>query len=70
MVFASRFLGNVPHVLVQSFGEGIKDADDIISAAKDVPHVVSVAPFVSKEAMLLSNGNVAAVSVKRCRCRS
>ncbi len=59
-----QILGNVPHVLVQSFGEGIKDADDIISAAKDVPHVVSVAPFVSKEAMLLSNGNVAAVSVK------
>ena len=59
-----QILGNVPHVLVQSFGDGIRDADDIISAAHDIPHVVSVAPFVAKEAMLLSNGNVAAVNVK------
>lgn len=59
-----QILGNVPHVLVQSFGDGIKDADDVISAARNIPHVVSVAPFVAREAMLLSNGNVAAVSVK------
>ncbi len=59
-----QILGNVPHVLVQSFGAGIEDANEIISVAKNTPHVVSVAPFVAKEAMLLSNGNVAAVNVK------
>ncbi len=59
-----QILGNVPHVLVQSFGSGIKDADAIIAAAQDMPHVISVAPFVAKEAMLLSKGNVAAVNVK------
>ncbi len=59
-----QILGNVPHVLVQSFGEGISNPDEIIRVARNLPHVVSVAPFVSKEAMLLSKGNVAAVNVK------
>lgn len=59
-----QILGNVPHVLVQKFGEGITDQQKIVSYALQQPHVISASPFVSKEAMLLSQGNVAAVSVK------
>lgn len=59
-----QILGNVPHVLIQKFGEGIADHQPLVEQAGKIPHVVSVSPFVSKEAMLLSQGNVAAVSVK------
>ncbi|MFK5925646.1 MAG: lipoprotein-releasing ABC transporter permease subunit [Desulfuromusa sp.] len=59
-----QILGNVPHVLMQRFGEGISNSQELIEAAKKTPHVLSATPFVSKEAMLLSHGNVSAVSVK------
>ncbi len=59
-----QILGNVPHVLIQRFGDGIDNPQELVSAAKKLPEVVSATPFVSKEAMLLSQGNVAAVSVK------
>lgn len=59
-----QILGNVPHVLVQKFGEGLNDPDKVVAAAGKIDHVVSATPFVSKEAMLLSHGNVAAVTVK------
>ncbi len=59
-----QILGNVPHVMVQKFGDRIDNYQEIIDAAVKNPHVRSATPFVSKEAMLLSRGNVAAVSVK------
>ncbi len=59
-----QILGNVPHVLAQRFGEGISERQELVDAARKLPEVVSVTPFVSREAMLLSHGNVAAVSVK------
>lgn len=59
-----QILGNVPHVLVQRFGEGISEQQKLIEAARQQPQVTSVTPFVSREAMLLSHGNVAAVSVR------
>ncbi len=59
-----QILGNVPHVLMQKFGSGIDNYQSLVDAARQTPHVVSATPFVSKEAMLLSRGNVSAVSVK------
>ena len=59
-----QILGNVPHVLIQRIGDGIDNPKELVAAAKEIPHVLSAAPFVSKEAMLLSKGNVSAVSVK------
>lgn len=59
-----QILGNVPHVLIQKFGGGLENPDELVAAAKQIPQVVSATPFVSKEAMLLSQGNVAAVKVK------
>ena len=59
-----QILGNVPHVLVQRFGEGLENHQEFVAQAERTAHVVSVSPFVSKEAMLVSRGNVAAVSVK------
>jgi lipoprotein-releasing system permease protein len=59
-----QILGNVPHVLVQQYGDGILDPAEIVAAAKRIDHVCSAVPYVSQEAMLLSRGNVAAVSVK------
>ncbi len=59
-----QILGNVPHVLIQRFGEGIDNPQALVDAAKQTPHVISASPFVSKEAMLLSRGNVSAVSIK------
>lgn len=59
-----QILGNVPHVLIQRFGDSIDNPQELVTAAKQTPHVISATPFVSKEAMLLSRGNVSAVSVK------
>lgn len=59
-----QILGNVPHVLIQRFGEGIENPDQVVAAALNTPHVISAAPFVSKEGMLLARGNVAAVNIK------
>ena len=59
-----QILGNIPHVLIQKHGEDMADYQETISRAKATPHVTDATPFVSKEAMLLSNRNVAAVSVK------
>ena len=60
-----QILGNIPHVLVQRHGDGIADADKMVRQVLDAsPHVLSAAPYITKEAMLLSQGNVAAVNVK------
>ncbi len=59
-----QILGNVPHVMMQRFGEGIDDPQKLVTAALKTPHVISATPFVSREAMLLSGENVSAVSVK------
>ncbi|HEY5674562.1 MAG TPA: lipoprotein-releasing ABC transporter permease subunit [Malonomonas sp.] len=59
-----QILGNVPHVLIQKFGAGIDNPQDLVAVAKQTPNVLSATPFVSKEAMLLSQGNVSAVKVK------
>ena len=60
-----QILGNIPHVLVQKYGEDLSAPAAVSAKAREVsPHVISAAPFVSKEAMLLSRRNVAAVNVK------
>jgi lipoprotein-releasing system permease protein len=60
-----QILGNVSHVLIQKHGSGIEGYREIAERAVAAsPDVVSVTPFISKHAMLLSNKNVAAVSVK------
>jgi len=59
-----QILGNVPHVLIQRYGESIDDYREMVEAARAIPEVTSASPFVSREAMLLSKRNVAAVSVK------
>ena len=60
-----QILGNIPHVLVQRHGEGIDNPDQVVREVLEVsPHVLSAAPYITKEAMLLSQGNVAAVNVK------
>ena len=60
-----QILGSIPHVLIQRYGDELKDVPQVIAAAKAVsPQIVSAQPFVSKEAMLVSRGTVAAVTVK------
>ncbi|HKL48404.1 MAG TPA: lipoprotein-releasing ABC transporter permease subunit [Desulfuromonadales bacterium] len=59
-----QILGNVPHVLVQKYGEGMEDHRRIVEKARALPQVRSASPFVSKEAMLLSNRNVSAANIK------
>lgn len=60
-----QILGNVPHVLVSKHGEDLSDPVAVVAKVKAAsPHVLSASPFVSKEAMLLSRRNVAAVNVK------
>jgi len=59
-----QILGNVPHVLIQKFGEKIHNPQELVEAALKTEHVRSATPFVSKEAMLLAQGNVAAVNIK------
>ena len=60
-----QILGNVPHVLVQKHGSGIEGYTALsqdIAASSD--YVKTIAPYISQQAMLLSNRNVSAVSVK------
>ncbi len=59
-----QILGNVPHVLVQKQGQAIENYEEVVEIVRTAPHVVDAVPFVSEEAMLLSQGNVAAVNVK------
>ncbi|MBN1142224.1 MAG: lipoprotein-releasing ABC transporter permease subunit [Deltaproteobacteria bacterium] len=60
-----QILGNIPHILIQKYGSGIEDYRELAQKAAAVsPRIVQVSPFVSREAMLLSKKNVAAVSVK------
>jgi lipoprotein-releasing system permease protein len=60
-----QILGNIPHILIQKYGEDISDYQDVVrKVLASSPHVVSATPFVSKEAMLLSQRNVAAINVK------
>ncbi|MCK4503481.1 MAG: lipoprotein-releasing ABC transporter permease subunit [Desulfuromonadales bacterium] len=59
-----QILGNVPHVMMQRFGAGIDNPQELVTVALNTPHVLTATPFVSREAMLLSGENVAAVSVK------
>lgn len=62
-----QILGNIPHVLIQKFGEDIGGYEKVVEIARATPHVKGVTPFVAKEAMLLSQRNVAAVNVKGIR---
>jgi len=59
-----QILGNVPHVLVQHYGGPILDYEKLAAKIRALPHVTDVSPYVSREAMLLSRGNVAAANVK------
>jgi len=60
-----QILGNIPHVLIQKHGDDLTDPEEVVAHAKaSSPHVLNASPFVSKEAMLLSERNVAAVNVK------
>ncbi len=60
-----QILGNVPHVLLQKHGDALEQPDQVSRRVLDAsPHVLSAAPYITKEAMLLSQGSVAAVNVK------
>ncbi|WP_432820996.1 lipoprotein-releasing ABC transporter permease subunit [Trichloromonas sp.] len=60
-----QILGNVPHVLIQKHGGDISGYQEVAEKAMATSPLIRVArPYVSKEAMLLSRNNVAAVSVK------
>ncbi|MEJ2700157.1 MAG: lipoprotein-releasing ABC transporter permease subunit, partial [Desulfuromonadales bacterium] len=60
-----QILGNIPHILIQKYGEDISDYRDVVKkVTASSSHVVSATPFVSKEAMLLSQRNVSAVDIK------
>lgn len=60
-----QILGNIPHVLIQQQGEDIAGYQEVVAKALTVSdHIKAATPFVSKEAMLLSQRDVAAVSVK------
>jgi lipoprotein-releasing system permease protein len=60
-----QILGNIPHVLIQKQGDVLTESDAVVARSKAVsPHVLSASPVINKEAMLLSQRNVAAVNVK------
>lgn len=59
-----QILGNIPHVLIQKHGEDLVDYATVVEKARQIPHVVNAAPFITKEVMLLSKHNVAAVNAR------
>jgi lipoprotein-releasing system permease protein len=59
-----QILGNIPHILIQRYG-GVENYVELTEKVKAAsPSVVQVSPFVSREVMLISKRNVAAVSIK------
>ncbi|RMF44971.1 MAG: lipoprotein-releasing ABC transporter permease subunit [Deltaproteobacteria bacterium] len=60
-----QILGNVPHVVLQKYGDAIEQDAGLVERLGGIsPHVRGIYPYVAREAMLLSKGNVAAVSLK------
>ncbi|OQY18656.1 MAG: hypothetical protein B6I36_06470 [Desulfobacteraceae bacterium 4572_35.1] len=60
-----QILGNIPHIIVQKRDGNIDHWQQVVARVKrQSDQIVSAQPFVVKEAMLLANGNVAAVNVK------
>jgi lipoprotein-releasing system permease protein len=59
-----QILGNLPNILVQKYGEPLSGYMDTAARIEQTPGVSAVTPFIAREAMLLSGGNVAAVQVK------
>lgn len=60
-----QILGNIPHILLQKQDGNLTNWTDTVNQIKShSAQVVSAQPFVVKEAMMLANGNVAAVNVK------
>ncbi|KIH75752.1 lipoprotein-releasing system permease protein [Geoalkalibacter ferrihydriticus] len=59
-----QILGNLPNILIQKYGDSISDYDEVVARARQVPRIGDVTPFISREAMLLAQGNVAAVQVR------
>jgi len=60
-----QILGNIPHILFQQQGASLSNWTSTVEQIKEHSQlVVSAQPFVVKEAMMLANGNVAAVNVK------
>ncbi len=60
-----QILGNIPHVLFEKHGGTINQWPHLVEQIKaSSERIRSVEPFVVKEAMLLANGNVAAVNIK------
>lgn len=59
-----QIIGNLPNILIQKYGESIPEYEEIVATARTIPRISEVTPFISREAMLLSHGNVAAVQVK------
>lgn len=60
-----QILGNIPHILFQKQGASLSHWPNTVEQIKNhSQQVVSAQPFVVKEAMMLANGNVAAVNVK------
>lgn len=61
----NQILGNIPHVLIQKEGGEIGNYQKVVAEARKAsPLIVSATPFISQEAMLLSQDNVAAVNIK------
>ncbi len=60
-----QILGNIPHVLIQKHGEDLANYEAIVATVRSSsPHVIDAAPFITKEVMLLSKHNVAAVNAR------
>ncbi|MDY0189394.1 MAG: lipoprotein-releasing ABC transporter permease subunit [Desulfuromonas sp.] len=60
-----QILGNIPHIIVQKHSGNIADWQQVVDQVMQQSDEIATAqPFVVKEAMLLANGNVAAVNVK------
>jgi lipoprotein-releasing system permease protein len=59
-----QILGNIPHVLIQKHGEDLADYAEIAANVGQTRHVLSATPFITKEVMLLSRQNVAAVNAR------
>jgi lipoprotein-releasing system permease protein len=53
-----KILGVTAHIIVLKSGEGLADAPQVAAKIKDIPGIVSVAPFIYTQVMFAAPGNM------------
>lgn len=60
----SKILGTNAHIVIQRFGGGIKNYDEIIEKIRQIKGVIAASPFIYNQVLITSPSNVTGVVIK------